>query len=759
MRRKTQGTQGTIAHLPMRRDQDGKGLEDLLRQKAQLEAMLAGYQKFVTILLSDIVGSTAYYHRMGDLAGRLMIQKHNDLLIPEIAGHQGEVLRTTGDGVLAIFARPTDAVASAVTIQNRFYGYNAAQPDPQEEIHIRVSIHAGVGILEADDVFGDVINTASRINSYTDPDQILITDAVHKHLDDARKATCQPRGEVPIRGTGSIRPVFEIAWRPGAVAGETVRPIPVDPADRIVTDDKAGPRSIGDARTAVLRSVRGHEPVVLTPGQVAEIAKAPALSLEQYFVGRFAEWSQPRYRLNTRFVQLSLMIDQGEDARNEQWALREKRIRDLRRLLVDVPDPVLVLLAPPGAGKSTILRRLELEAAVDALSPDQKDPIVPFFIQLNHYKASDPGSGLPDPWPWLKENWAARYPDLPDLETLLRQSRVLLLLDALNEIPTTNDAEFRIAVRMWKGFLHSALDQWPRLRIVFSCRSLDYSAPLSSPSLRVPQVVVEPLTNDQIVDFVKLHCPLQWDEIWAELSTAKHIDLFRRPYFLRLLVDQIEDEGRIPKGRAGLFTGFVRQALRREIERDNTLFDDEALLTSRDRRQIVAWRWKSPTDLPERGALLQGLQKLAHRMQATQGGSEAAHVRIDYDEAIACLDDPRGPRILEAGIALAIVDEETSRDEILFTHQLVQEYFAARAMAGGLDPAALLTAWRACDVHPRISDALQSLAPAEPLPPLPSTGWGGDRPAGGGDGRGPGRVRGSRRSGQPATRRPMRRPA
>jgi len=65
--------------------------------------------------------------------------------------------------------------------------------------------------------------------------------------------------------------------------------------------------------------------------------------------------------------------------------------------------------------------------------------------------------------------------------------------------------------------------------------------------------------------------------------------LLRSPYFLRLLVDQVEAEQGIPNGRSGLLTGFVRQALKREVERDNPLFEPDGLLTRRDHRHLARW--------------------------------------------------------------------------------------------------------------------------------------------------------------------------
>ena len=121
-------------------------------------------------------------------------------------------------------------------------------------------------------------------------------------------------------------------------------------------------------------------------------------------------------------------------------------------MLAAVPDPALVLLGPPGSGKSTLLRHFELDNARTVLAAsaaaDPTDDPVTFFIALNGYgtRGADPP---PRPHDWLRERWAAENPDLPPLDTLLRERRVTLLLDALNEMPQTGPEP----LRCWKAFL------------------------------------------------------------------------------------------------------------------------------------------------------------------------------------------------------------------------------------------------------------------------------------------------------------------
>ncbi|MFN8423117.1 MAG: hypothetical protein U0470_06895 [Anaerolineae bacterium] len=113
-----------------------------------------------------------------------------------------------------------------------------------------------------------------------------------------------------------------------------------------------------------------------------------------------------------------------------------------------------------------------------------------------------------------------RNPALPPLDDLLAQGRVTLLLDALNEMPAAGK-DLRARLQLWKIWLQELVAAHPGNRIVFSCRSLDYSQPLSTPDLRVPQVRVEPLSDDQVQDFLALYGRAAGAEIWAALDGTR----------------------------------------------------------------------------------------------------------------------------------------------------------------------------------------------------------------------------------------------
>ena len=273
-----------------------------------------------------------------------------------------------------------------------------------------------------------------------------------------------------------------------------------------------------------------------------------------------------------------MLLDQGEETQGGPRWQASKQFQSLHEVLDQVPNPAIVVLGPPGSGKSTLLRHYELDsakAALEALNSEADAGGLPltFFLPLNSYKPARSGDPLPLPRDWLAERWKVPGSELPLLDNLLRERRLILLLDALNEIPAAR-AE---AIQLWKDFLGELARDYPGNRVIFSCRSLDYSAPLSSKDLPVPQVRIEPLSDRQVQQFLEAYCPEYSAILWKNLKGTPQLELLRSPYFLKLLVEQTQ-AGEVPEERAALFTGFVRQALKREVEGDNPLFQPSELL-------------------------------------------------------------------------------------------------------------------------------------------------------------------------------------
>jgi formylglycine-generating enzyme required for sulfatase activity len=495
--------------------------------------------------------------------------------------------------------------------------------------------------------------------------------------------------------------------------------------DEVGEDRKAGFQSlIDELDRACIARLSAPGPAVLDDGpppdlvllrdRVRETGSIPELSaeqlqailrhspgdLEEYRLARIAEWSQPRYALDKRFTRLTLLLDQGPDAQGLRWQAQPRTFDELHDLLHEASDPALVLLGPPGCGKSTLLRRLELDLAFETLgaAPHERTPLS-FFLPLNRYRPTRAGDPLPLPEDWLAQEWARRYPRLPPLQDLLRSGAMMLLLDAVNEIPHTDEADYRARIGLWRDYLVDLARSSPGTRVLFSCRSLDYSASLSTPELSVPHVRIESLSDPQVEQFLTLYSPNAGPALWAQLRGTPQLDLFRSPFYLRLLLAQADTDGPALGGRAALFTGFVRQALTREIRADNPAFRPGLLLDRRDHERIVRHEWRDALDLPGRGPLLPALCRLAFALQARRAPGKDSRVRAPYDDALALLGGGPTEELLRAGVALQVL--EVQWDDVLYLHQLLQEYFAARALAA----------------------APQGLADSDPLTQAPVTGW------------------------------------
>jgi class 3 adenylate cyclase len=189
---------------------DKDKLEELLETRKLADQELEKMRTAVTILFTDIKGSTSYFERKGDVEGLAMLQHHNTLLFPCIESEGGRVVKTIGDAIMACFEDPVGAVKAAIGMQQTLERDRASRPD-DEQIHIRVGLHTGLGLLKDNDVYGDVVNAAARVQHQADPDQILITDVL---LDAARAAGAevQGMGRAEMKGKDEAIEVFAVAW-------------------------------------------------------------------------------------------------------------------------------------------------------------------------------------------------------------------------------------------------------------------------------------------------------------------------------------------------------------------------------------------------------------------------------------------------------------------------------------------------------------------------------------------------------------------
>jgi class 3 adenylate cyclase len=189
---------------------DNDKLEELPQTRDQADQALEKLKTPMTILFSDIKGSTAYAEKNGDIEYMKMIGRHNGLLFPIIEDQGGRVVKTIGDAILAQFDDPVHAIKASAEMQ-RALARHREDSEESDHIRIRVGLHYGFGLIKDNDVFGDVVNVASRVENQADAEQVLITEAL---LDAAETAGFEyaKMERAEIKGKDEPIDLYALAW-------------------------------------------------------------------------------------------------------------------------------------------------------------------------------------------------------------------------------------------------------------------------------------------------------------------------------------------------------------------------------------------------------------------------------------------------------------------------------------------------------------------------------------------------------------------
>src|SRR5262245_35328171 len=121
-----------------------------------------------------------------------------ELIEPKIAEHQGRLVKTTGDGVLAEFASPVKAVRCAIDVQHGMAARNADIPEGRR-IEFRIGINLGDVVVEDGDIFGDGVNVAARLENIAEPGAVLISRAVRDFVTDTAELALEDLGERELK--------------------------------------------------------------------------------------------------------------------------------------------------------------------------------------------------------------------------------------------------------------------------------------------------------------------------------------------------------------------------------------------------------------------------------------------------------------------------------------------------------------------------------------------------------------------------------
>jgi TolB-like protein/tetratricopeptide (TPR) repeat protein len=186
-------------------------------------------RRLTAILAADVAG---YSRLMGaDEEGTLaQLKAHRRALVdPKITEHRGRIVKTTGDGMLVEFASVVDALRCAVEVQCGMAERNADVAQ-DKRIQFRVGVHQGDIIVEGDDIFGDGVNIAARLEALAEPGGICVSSRVQEDAEGKLEIAFENAGEQQLKNIARPVRVYRARLRAAAPSPRPAVPLPDKPS-------------------------------------------------------------------------------------------------------------------------------------------------------------------------------------------------------------------------------------------------------------------------------------------------------------------------------------------------------------------------------------------------------------------------------------------------------------------------------------------------------------------------------------------------
>lgn len=165
-----------------------------------------------TVVFTDLIGSTGVFESLGNAKAARMVTSLTDWVREVCQAQGGRVVKTLGDGVLAVFPDAERAVDAVVRMQRGYYQHNLQQPSG-ESMPMRIGVATGEVELLGDDCYGDAVNVAARLNDLAGPDEILIDSPGLEQLERDDGVRLRFLGPINVRGRVEPCQVYQIDWQ------------------------------------------------------------------------------------------------------------------------------------------------------------------------------------------------------------------------------------------------------------------------------------------------------------------------------------------------------------------------------------------------------------------------------------------------------------------------------------------------------------------------------------------------------------------
>ncbi|MBT8362238.1 MAG: SUMF1/EgtB/PvdO family nonheme iron enzyme [Deltaproteobacteria bacterium] len=574
---------------------------------------------------------------------------------------RGRVIDTPGDNILTEFPSVVDAVNCAVEIQRELAERNADLPDNRKMV-FRIGINLGDVIEEDGRIYGDGVNIAAHIETLADPGGISISNAVYNQVHNKLQLRYKNQGARQVKNI--VRPVRIYKVLPSCESADAVSEL-FDLEHEYRQRLKA--RYDEEARYYVPLS-----------GETTEISSCQTVK---------ATRSERRRRHRAKF-EYHEWIASGQD-------IKKVKLESLKEAVEKYP--CIIVLGDPGCGKTTALENLAYQFS-------DRPETLPLPLHLSEFEY---GMSLHD---FILQGWGGDIDaghwgaiDLAaNVQEYLNAGKLFFMFDALNEMPTEGYRERCSALRR---FMEKGVAQGNRF--LMTCRLLDYGDEFSG----LQRVEVQPLSGDQIRRFLQNELPDDWEGLWralirAENSSPQFLEMVRNPYLLTIMIDIYHEDSILGGNRAELMRRFIQI--------------------------LLDWaKTKCPPDQwLDADIQSEALSIMAFEMQARSGfGTRVKTEQIKSIMPRQVQLDPKWPpqpsppsQILRLAAKAKIIEMPVDNSTVRFSHQLIQEYFAAHQVLKK-SPANMADLWRWPWYETEMPLWLRPENNYEPPPPPPPTGW------------------------------------
>jgi class 3 adenylate cyclase len=163
----------------------------------------------VTVLFTDIEGSTQLTEALGDAEWITVLRAHNAIVREQVDSHSGIEVKSQGDGFMLAFASPEDALRCAIGIQSAL----VEPPSGEQRLRVRIGLHTGEPIREEDDFFGTSVILAARIAAEARGGEILVSQLIRELTEGSGHFSFSDPTDVELKGLSGMHPLSSVRWR------------------------------------------------------------------------------------------------------------------------------------------------------------------------------------------------------------------------------------------------------------------------------------------------------------------------------------------------------------------------------------------------------------------------------------------------------------------------------------------------------------------------------------------------------------------